>query len=264
MHNWEKFENDCTKFLIEHFGDYATFILQGKNNSTIPDIKVATKKNKTFYIEVKHSPAQCGQFVLLPNIETKKFEYSRFNSTDINVFSQLIINHMNNNFEEFLDAGTAGKTIEFENCNEIFTQWIIKAYKDKGVKFFITNNYVILPIEKFATYFNVSAKYRIKRSGSNSVGSRNVEQVVKYLNSQYANIQLETFKNKVFIFTKENLHNKRFILDGHEYMISKQDTKYEVRKLSNTFNTNVIFSIELKTNKCGISIDDFIFILLKD
>lgn len=264
MNVWEKFEEDCILLLIEQFGEYAKFTHQGKSDSTIPDIKVETKKNKKFYIEAKHSPAQCGQFVLLPNVETKKFEYSRLNSTDINEFSQIIINHMNDDFEEFKEAGTAGKAIEFENCRDIFNQWIIKTYKDKCVKFFITNNYVMLPIEKFADYFNVSAKYRIKRSGSSSVGSGNINKVIQYLTTKYPDIKLKSVKDKVFIYAEYNLHNERFTIGKNEYMISKRDDNYEIRKLSNTFNANVIFSIELKTNNGGISISDFIFILLED
>lgn len=264
MNVWEKFEEDCILLLIEQFGEYAKFTHQGKSDSTIPDIKVETKKNKKFYIEAKHSPAQCGQFVLLPNVETKKFEYSRLNSTDINEFSQIIINHMNNDFEKFKEAGTAGKTIEFENCRDIFNQWIIKTYKDKGVKFFITNNYVMLPIEKFADYFNVSAKYRIKRSGSSSVGSGNINKVIQYLTTKYPDVKLKSVKDKVFIYAEDNLHNERFTIGKNEYMISKRADNYEIRKLSNTFNANVIFSIELKTNNGGISISDFIFILLED
>ena len=262
MSTWEQFEIDCTRFLMEQFGEYATFIHQGGSDSTVPDIKVTTKKNKQFYIEAKHSPAQCGQFVLLPNVETRKFEYSRLNSTEINEFSKVIINHMNNNFEEFKEAGTAGKNIEFDNCQNVFNDWIIKTYKDKGVKFFITNNNVILPIEDFAEYFNVSAKYRIKRSGSSSVGSGNVDKVTEYLKSTFSNIELTTTYDKVFIYTNDNLHNQRFIIGRNEFMISKRENNFEVRKLSNTFNANVIFSIELKTNKEGISIADFIFILV--
>lgn len=264
MNVWEKFEEDCTLFLIEQFGEYAKFTHQGKSDSTIPDIKVETKKNKKFYIEAKHSPAQCGQFVLLPNVETKKFEYSRLNSTDINEFSQIIINHMNNDFENFKEAGTAGKTIEFENCRDIFNQWIIKTYKGKGVKFFITNNYVMLPIEKFADYFNVSAKYRIKRSGSSSVGSGNINKVIQYLTTKYPDVKLKSVKDKVFVYAEDNLHNERFTIGKNKYMFSKRADNYEIRKLSNTFNANVIFSIELKTNNGGISISDFIFILLED
>lgn len=262
MSTWEQFEIDCTRFLMEQFGEYATFIHQGGSDSTVPDIKVTTKKNKQFYIEAKHSPAQCGQFVLLPNIETKKFEYSRLNSTEINEFSQVIINHMNNNFEEFKEAGTAGKNIEFDNCQNVFNDWIVKTYKDKGVKFFITNNNVILPIEEFAEYFDVSAKYRIKRSGSSSVGSGNIDKVTEYLKSTFSNIELKTTYDKIFIYTNDNLHNQRFIIGRNEFMISKRENNFEVRKLSNTFNANVIFSIELKTNKGGISIADFIFILV--
>ena len=262
MSTWEQFEIDCTRFLMEQFGEYATFIHQGRSDSTVPDIKVTTKKNKQFYIESKHSPAQCGQFVLLPNVETRKFEYSRLNSTEINEFSQVIINHMNNNFEEFKEAGTAGKNIEFDNCQNVFNDWIVKTYKDKGVKFFITNNNVILPIEEFAEYFNVSAKYRIKRSGSSSVGSGNIDKVIEYLKSTFPNIELKTTYDKVFIYTNDNLHNQRFIIGRNEFMISKRENNFEVRKLSNTFNANVIFSIELKTNKDGISIADFIFVLV--
>lgn len=262
MSTWEQFEIDCTRFLMEQFGEYATFIHQGRSDSTVPDIKVTTKKNKQFYIEAKHSPAQCGQFVLLPNVETRQFEYSRLNSTEINEFSQVIVDYMNNNFEEFKEAGTAGKNIEFDNCQNVFNNWIIKTYKDKGVKFFITNNNVILPIEEFAEYFNVSAKYRIKRSGSSSVGSGNVDKVTEYLKSTFSNIELTTTYDKVFIYTNDNLHNQRFIIGRNEFMISKRENNFEVRKLSNTFNANVIFSIELKTNREGISIADFIFILV--
>lgn len=73
---------------------------------------------------------------------------------------------MNNLFDEYLEAGTKGKEIVFDNCNNVFSTWIIDYYKNKGVKYFITNNYIILPIERFSDYFNVSAKYRVKRSGS--------------------------------------------------------------------------------------------------
>lgn len=119
-------------------------------------------------------------------------------------------------------------------------------------------------MKQVADYFNVSAKYRIKRSGSNSVGSGNIDKVVQYLTAKYPDIKLKSVKDKVFIYAENNLHNERFIIGKNEYMISKRDDNYEVRKLSNTFNANVIFSIELRTSKSGISISDFIFILLED
>lgn len=264
MNIWEKFEIDCTKFLAEQFGNYATFTHQGMSDSTVPDIKVITKKNKQFYIEAKHSPAQCGQFVLLPNVEFQKFEYSKLNSTPLNEYSLTIIDFMNNNFDEFKEAGTAGKIIEFNDCKDVFAKWIIKTYKDKGVKFFITNNNIILPIEQLIDYFEISAKYRIKRSGSSSVGSGNIDKVKNYLKSRFPNAKIESTFDKIFLYSQENLHNERFIIGKNEYMISKRENNYEIRKLSNTFNANVIFSIELKSNKSGLTVSDFIFILIQD
>ena len=59
----------------------------------------------------------------------------------------------------------------------------------------------------------------------------------------------------------EQLHF-HFVVDGNEFMISKRTSNFEVRKLSNTFHANAIFSIELKTDKKGMSIDEFIFVLV--
>ena len=73
------------------------------------------------------------------------------------------------------------------------------------------------------------------------------------------------FKGGVMeLYSQENLHNERFIIGKNEYMISKRENNYEIRKLSNTSNANVIFSIELKSNKSGLSVSDFIFILIQD
>ena len=264
MSKWENFEVECTNFLNEQFGKYAKFYHQGGSNSTIPDIEVLTNKNKKFFIEAKQSPAQCGQFVLLPSIKDKKFDYSKLNITKLNSYSQQIIDYMNKNFEEFKEAGTSGKDIIFPNSENIFINWIINTYKEKNVKFFITNNYVILPIEKFSEYFKVKAKYRVKRSGSSSVGNSYIEKVKTFITS--LDLVIDNFKidkDKLFVFSKTNLDKNKFVLNGVEYMFSNRDDAYEIRRLSNTFNANVIFSIELKTNKQGISISDFIFVLVE-
>jgi len=50
----------------------------------------------------------------------------------------------------------------------------------------------------------------------------------------------------LFVKADKDIHNLRFIFDGFEYMFSRRDNRYEVRRLSNTFNSNVIFSISLK------------------
>lgn len=258
---WEDFEINCTKYLNKCFGEYAKFTHLGSSNSKVADIKVETK-NKEFYIEAKHSPAQCGQFVLLPNIQEQKFVYSNKNILPLNEYSLKIINFMNGDFEKFKEAGTSGEDINFANCSDIFAEWIVTYYKSKGVKFFITNDYIMLPIEKFAEYFYVSAKYRVKRSGSGPVGNNKADQIKKHIIQNYQVKDVKIEGDKVFVLSDIELHNKRFILFGNEYMFSKREEVYEIRKLSNTFNANVIFSICLKPNKKGISASDFILILV--
>lgn len=167
---WENFEIDCTNYLNKKFGKYATFEHQGGADSTVPDILVKTKSGRNFYIEAKHTPAQCGQFVLLPNIETQKYVYSPLNVNRINAYATKIMETMNNDFESFKEAGTSGKDIIMPNGTDIFCNWIIDMYNHKGVTHIITNSYTIFPLEKFSSYFDITAKYRIKRSGSSNVG----------------------------------------------------------------------------------------------
>lgn len=264
MSVWQNFEIDSTKYLNDNFGKYATFTHCGGSNSTMSDIQVKTKNNKVFYIEAKHCPAQCGQFVLLPNIETKQFEYSKQNINPINSYSTQIMQYMNNDFEAFKEAGTSGKNIEMTNGSNIFANWIIKFYKDKETHFFITNDFIILPIDYFEEYFNVTAKYRIKRSGSSSVGKNRINEVKTYISQN--NYQIDNFiikDSKLFVNSNQNLHNSRFVLNGYEYMFSLRENKYEIRRLSNTYNANVIFSITSKKHINGISNNEFIDFLSK-
>lgn len=255
---WEEFEIQCTDFLNNRFGAYARFIHQGGADSTVPDILVNTYCSNSFYIDAKHSPAQCGQFVLLPDLETRTFEYSHLNVNRINRFAEMIMSYMNEDFDEFREAGTAGKDIDMPNGSDIFASWIIQTYKGKGTEFFITNNYTILPIEHFRDYFDVTAKYRIKRSGSGNVGKSRLKPVIDYIESHdYIITDIRTDGDKLFIVSPQQLHNNRFILRGIEYMFSLRGNKYELRKLSNTYNANVIFSIKQKSSQ-GMSDEDFI------
>lgn len=258
---WEDFELKCTDYLNQQFGKYASFMHQGGTDSTVPDILVKTLSGKIFYIDAKHSPAQCGQFVLLPNIQTNSFTYSMQNTTPLNDWSKMIILHMNQAFDEYREAGTTGKDIIFADAQKIFANWIIESYKRKNVMYFITNDFTILPIEQFADYFEISAKYRIKRSGSSSVGKNRIAAYTQLLSDNKKQLfeitSTRTDGNKLYVSSDKELHNLRFKDDTYEYMFSIRNNEYEVRKLSNTYNANVIFSIKFK-NKSGISNNEFI------
>lgn len=258
---WEEFEVQCTDYLNHRFGQWAKFFHQGGSDSTVADILVETYSGKSFYMDAKHSPAQCGQFVLIPDLDSRKFEYSSQNVNRINCYAEMIMDYMNRDFDAFREAKTAGKDINMPNATEVFAGWIIQSYRDKGVEFFITNEYTIFPIEQFSDYFDVSAKYRVKRSGSGNVGKGRMESVIDYICSQdYAIPGFRADGDKLFVNSAYDLHERRFIFRGMEYMFSLRGEEYELRKLSNTYNANVIFSIRQKS-VCGMSDEDFIYIL---
>ncbi len=259
MPKWELFEENCTDYLNQNFGEYAKFVHQGCSDSTKSDILVTRGNDELFYIDAKLSPAQCGQFVLIPDMQKRVFEYSPRNVNRVNCYAEEIIRFMNSDFELYTNAGTRGENIIFDSSDKVFADWVIKIYKDKNVKFFITNNYTILPVEKFGEFFNVTAKFRIKRSGSCSVNRYRLEDVKKCILNMYKGININTSDGKLYAETETDIDKQRFVVGDYEYMFGlRGDGRYEVRQLSNTFNSNVIFSIELKHNVSGLSDEEFI------
>ena len=258
---WKKFESDTTNYLQDNFGSYATFIQKGASDSTTPDIEVTTAIT-SFYIEAKKCSAQCSQFVLFPNDSTKRFEYSGRNFTPLNNHSLQIIAHMNQNFDTFKKAGTKGVDIIFDNAEQTFVNWILDYYKSKNVKYFITNNFKILPIANFGQHFAVTAQYRIKKSGSSAVGKTNANVIVRHIYDLGYNIDAHRLAgSKVFVSSQMPLDKQKFKYDQYTYMFAERGTQYEIRKLSNTDNKNVIFSITNK-NLPGLTKDDFISALI--
>ncbi len=249
---WKQFEIETTKYLNDNFSDIASFHLLGNSDTTKSDILV-TKKNNYYFIEAKNCPAQCGQFVLLPNANSFKFSYSKKNSDKLNSEAQIIINHMDNEFNEYNSANTAGKLIEFYNDQLVFSSWIIEHYKSKKVRFIITNNNVVIKLEDFEKAFYIKALFRIKRSGSSNVGIKNIDSVKLYLEKQFKIKDFVLIGSKLFFKSDNKLENIKFNINENEYYISKKNINYEVRKLSRTFNSNVIFSIQLKPNFKGLS-----------
>ena len=257
---WEDFEIDCTNYLNKKFGKYAEFVHCGGSDSTSPDILVKTAEN-SFYIDAKHSPAQCGQFVLFPDRKTRSFEYSRKNTAAKNKWSEKIMECMNGDFDEFAAAGSTGRDIAVNDGQKIFSSWISDFYKEKNVKFFITNNFIIVPVEEISDYFEIKAKYRVKRSGSSSFGKNRVCRFSDFLGNNslhdYKITGVRAEGGKLFVSSERNLHRQSFSDGKNEYMFSYRNGEYEVRKLSGTYNANVIFSIELRASE-GISDEEFI------
>lgn len=259
MKNWEHFENQCLEYLNDNFKQYANFDLIGGSDSTSSDIHVITKTNDEFFIEVKKSPAQCGQFVLLTNNNTQQFEYSHLNKSFLNTYSKSIMEYMNKHFEKFSNAGTSGTNIVFNNSDNIYKSWITEHYKQKQTKLIITNDFVILPIDEVGNAFDIIATYRIKKSGSSPVGIGAKDDVINIISNMKLTKYRYLYNNgNLIIFTDKEIDKITFKCNSNTYMFSKRVNNYEVRKLSNTYNANVIFSITLKKNYVGLSNQDLI------
>ena len=247
MFRGEEFELQCYNYLRENYSTPTTsFRHLGGMDSTTSDIAVIKNNNVSFYIEAKDSCAQSGQFVVLTDQSTDSFVFSTKNHSEPNEMTDIIIDYMNQNFDTFYNAGTSGKSINISS--DIFAQWIIQHYIDKGVKYFISykNGFVILPIHKFSEYFDISAKYRIKKSGSREPAKKDHEILKELISNYYPHASFNAIDKKLYVSINEPLRQERFEIEEYTFLLSlRDDDLFEIRKLSNTRNMNVIFSIDL-------------------
>lgn len=255
----EKFELMCYEYLKKTYKNEKIDFYHGESmDSTKPDIAVIKNGKIIFFIEVKDKKAQSGQFVVKADKLTKKFDFSAKNKSNPNEMTDVIIDYMNSNFEYFSNAGTAGQHLDINM--DIFENWIIKYYENKNVKYVISfdGEYVIFPIRKFGKYFDITASYRVKKSGSRKPAKKDIDIIKQYIKCQYSNTNFIQDKDKIYVEIDTPLITDRFRLDGFTYYLSKQSSnKYEVRKLSNTYNMNVIFSIKLIKSQSLIDLKEF-------
>lgn len=260
--NWEIHEKECYQYLRNTFGQDAEFIHHGGSDSTISDIQVRTKNGQSFWIECKSPQAQSGQFVAIP--KDGRFYFSERNKSLPNEISEFIINIMNRDFYKYSNAGTAGIGLDINS--DIFAYWIKNMYKNKGVKYFITHSttgkYVILPLDDISRYYSIGATFRAKKSGSSNVAKSSQEMVaqriVESLNVSTSQIE---YGVKMRVDSPLIADKQKIEINGYVYMFSKTpDGCFIIRRLSNTNNLNVIFSVSLK-NESGLSEDSFRSIL---
>ena len=242
MQKWEQFEIDCTNYLQENYKDMI-FEHNGGSNSTTSDIKV----NNEYYIEVKHTPAQCCQFVLFP--ENNYFYYSQDNKNPLNQYSAKIIDYMNQKYEYYSDKNKKAKPIIYDNCQADFFGCIKEFYAHKNVKYFITNDFLIVPIDNIQDVFEVSAVYRVKKSGSKNPNKSIILELSKYIAEKCLITAVEYDGKHLIVDTNVDINKQILTYNGNNFMFSIKNGRYIVRQLSNTSNSNVIFSLKLLKNK---------------
>lgn len=248
MNAGEKFEKECLDYLKKTYENKnVKFESAGGMDSTLSDIEVKKNNARDFFIEVKMANAQSGQFVVISDDKTKQFVFSPRNKSKQNDMTDIIIDYMNSDYEKFTNAGTAGSNIDIDSS--IFEKWIIQHYKDRNVKYCISgeNNYVIFPIEKYGEYFNISATYRIKKSGSSRPAKTLIPTIYSEISKTYIAKYERDEKGSLFARIYEEVEEDKFPLGEYMYFLApRTENYYEVRKLSNTRNMNVIFSVKLK------------------
>lgn len=245
MQQWEKLEHEWHAYLNAKYGNY--FSLQGSSNSTVSDI-LCTKPDTPFYIDVKSTIAHTGQFVLTPNLDTETFTFSPKNKTPLTPNTQHIIDYMNAHFDTFKNVQT--QQIRLDLPQHDMFKWVREYYTAvKNVEFFTTkdaeNNFVIVPIDKLADYFDISATYRVKRSGSSKLNAKwqpDFKHALNIQNIPYAFINTHT------LTTPHNIDKQRFITPNNTYYTTRNTTvaypsEYTAKILSKTHNANVIFRI---------------------
>lgn len=259
MRPGEAFETRCFEYLKNFYKlKKSTFYHEGGMDSTKSDIAVIKNGHVDFFIEAKDSLAQSGQFVLIPDKKTETFIFSPRNHSEPNEMTDIIIEYMNRDFHRFNNAGTAGEALDIDS--RVFSQWIINHYKDKNVKYIISydNGYVILPIRKFESYFNVIANYRIKKSGSGKPAKKDIETVKQSIKSIYSSATFSQNEKRLYAMISTPLTTDKFVLGKYTYYFSRQSSNlYEIRRLSNTYNMNVIFSIELVKPQDSADLEEF-------
>jgi len=250
MENWENFEDNCFEYLRDKYqSDEISIVKTGGLDSTMPDIMIMKNGQNIINVETKSPKAQSGQFVLIEDSKNKKFCYSPKNKTRPNKYSDMILEKMNDNYDKYSNVGTNGITIDV--TKDIINNWIVSYYiEQKKSEFIITEGegFIIFPTIFFNEYFNATAIYRVKKSGSSNATKEDMPIIKQLIEKNGIGVNEIRQDCKKVIASLSACNEKKFIIESEpkDFFFSLIDgNDYYVTKLSNTKNANVIFSIEL-------------------
>lgn len=248
---WQEFEIFCLNYLTRIFGNY--FSSRGGSDSTHSDIEYSSERIN-FAIECKMPHSQSGQFVLIPNEEYKIFDFSKKNKTSRTLDgTEEIITYVNEHFDEFSSPGTKGVDLQMDPS--VYERWIKAMYRQKNVEYIMTSineticdeNIVILPLDRIGEYFDISCKYRVKKSGSSGVGKKKYKDACKML--KQSGIEFAEVDGYQIYMEKKLINSIHFGAEGkYKFNLNTCEPAftYRIRVLSNTFNANIIFSLKIK------------------
>lgn len=262
--DFAEFELCCADYLskkYKHTG--CTFEVSGGTDSTAPDIVVKKGGVVICNIEVKEPGAQCGQFVAFPDEASRTFKYSELNHPKVPSKESLaILSEMAKNFDKYKEPSSKELGLD----KELYYERIVDYYTNyKDSHFFMTResvnegNFIIFPTSKFRDYFDVSACYRRKKSGSHNPNKKEIEALPKILTSKYVSGYSVQKDGKYTNVLMDSECDPCFIAEGEYRMQFKQISGklYRMTGLGTTNNANVIFTIALKSKQKADDLSTF-------
>lgn len=257
--SWKDFEENAFEYLKNEYSNFSflKFKKHGGSNSNIPDIEILKNNKFLFYLECKLKESQIGQFVVLKDLKSSSFIFSSANKGN-ELRAQAIIKHMNDQFEYY----SSKKSVALRcSKNEMIDS--VKSYlSSKKVKFLISSNhhsdFVKYPIritkaDNIEKHFDISGVYREKKSGSSNLPAKDLENFKNILGMKFSSFKIEQSKGKTYVSFGESAPKSPYLKNSLYFLSKKNELHFEVRKLSNTNNSNVIFKLE---PKIAIKTDD--------
>ena len=181
-------------------------------------------------------------------LKEKILFFSKKNRTPYDDYVKSVITEMEQNFD---DCNISAKDLPISQ--KVIYDWVKNYYLNvKKSSYCITRSnlgFIIFPIENIDKYFEFSAKYRVKKSGSSNPTQNNkneIEQILREINISASIDMTNSECSARFTYNKD-----KFILCGnkYKYQFTQDGSVYKIRRLSNTSNANFIVSIKLKEEK---------------
>jgi hypothetical protein len=261
MKRWQQFEIEACEYLNNAFKDLPfTFKCTGGSNSLAEDIMVYKGTDHIFSIEAKLSPAQGGQFSVIPLESDGKIEYtySRGNKFSLDGNSESIIKHINQSIGKYSEVTQRG--IDIDGIQPVLINWVINHYKRKRSEFIITSKGIggfkaIVPTDELKDNFYVHACLRRKRSGPRKVPDYQYTLAEGLAQTHFSGLGFGIkgfeYDDKGISLTLNSgaqLSKAQRYLPENMYISSDRRgrNRYVIKKRSSTNNINVVFSLEYR------------------
>jgi hypothetical protein len=243
MPAWKEFEKNVTTYLNDKIKiSGISFISKGESDSNASDIEVYLNNKNIFSIECKYSPAQSSQFVVKEI--NNQFIFSEENRSSKDGASK-IIQHMNTNYSSYSNSSNS---CDLFCSKDLMFERVRKQLSAKSV-FFISSSYiseysiskpiVVDLISNIDKYFDISGKYRVKRSGTSYPNLSHLTGLNGY-QKKGDKFYFYDPQNKMPNYPPNNSHLFLQAADGNGFRL--------IKKRSATSNKNVIFTLKLKND----------------